>query len=278
MQYRTLGKTGLSVSEIGYGGGRVRPAHDETELVNMLHYALERGFNYLDTAPTYGGGYSETVIGKAIAGRREACIVATKTEAFDAAGIAADVAGSLQRLNTDYIDILQFHGGWFPLVGAMSERDSPTEQILNGGGLETYLKLKEQGTVRFIGFSADGPSGGTEQLIATGEFDMMQIHYNLMYQSTCDAFGKRGVIPDAVAKEMGIVLMRSTTSNAFQNLMRHCFPNEMADVDVDSFLLNYSISNPMVDVALMSLQSVDDVEWTNAVSDDVGARLELQAI
>ena len=51
MQYRTLGKTGLSVSEIGYGGGRVRPEHDEISLVNMLHYAMDSGLNYLDTAP-----------------------------------------------------------------------------------------------------------------------------------------------------------------------------------------------------------------------------------
>ena len=270
MQYGTLGKTGLNVSEIGYGGGRVRPTHDETALVNMIHYAIDHGINYLDTAPTYGGGYSETVIGKAIADRRDACIVATKTEAFTPDGIATDVEGSLQRLNTDYIDVLQFHGGWF-----YAEQ---TAEILNGGGLEKYLKLKKEGTVRFIGFSADGPSSGTEQLIATGEFDMMQIHYNLMYQSTCDMFGRRGVIPDAVAQEMGIVLMRSTTSNVFQNLMKHCFPNEMADIDVDSFLLNYSLSNPMVDVALMSLQSTHDVDWTNAVSDDVAARLDLRAI
>ncbi len=270
MQYRTLGKTGFTVSEIGYGGGRVRPEHDETELVKMLHHALGNGLNFLDTAPTYGGGYSETIIGKAIAGQRDDCIVATKTEAFEPEGIVADVEGSLKRLNTDYIDVLQFHGGWFYA--------KETQQILDGGGLETYLKLKEQGKVLCIGFSADGPSGGVEQLIATGEFDMMQIHYNLMYQSTCDAFGNRGVIPDAAAQEMGIVLMRSTTSNAFQNLIQHCFPTEMADADIDRFLLNYSLSNPLVDVALMSLQSVADVEWTTAVSNDVAARLDLRAI
>ena len=270
MQYRTFGKTGLSVSEIGYGGGRVRPEHDEAALVKMLHYAMDCGLNYFDTAPNYGDGYSETVIGKAIAGRREKCIIATKTEAFRSDGIAREVEKSLQRLGTDYIDVLQFHGGWFYMA--------ETDAILYGGGLATYLDLKDQGKVRFIGFSADGPSSGAEQLIATGAFDMMQIHYNLMYQSTCDAFGGRGVIPDAVTRDMGIVLMRSTTSNAFQNLMKHCFPNEMADVDVDSFLLNYSLSNPMVNVALMSLQSVDDVDWTNAVSDNVDARLDLRAI
>ena len=270
MQYRTLGKTGLRVSEIGYGGGRIRPEHDINELVNMIHYAVDCGVNFIDTAPTYGGGYSETVIGKAISDRRERCIVATKTEALDPDGIASDVEGSLKRLDTDYIDVLQFHGGWF--------YEGETNQILNDGGLEKYLQLKQEGKVRYIGFSADGPSGGTEQLIATNAFDMMQIHYNLMYQSTCDMFSKRGVIPDAVEQEMGIVLMRSTTSNAFQNLITQCFADEMADVDVDSFLLNYSLSNLDVDVALMSLHSKEDVDWTNAVSDDVNARLDLRAI
>lgn len=270
MQYNVLGKTGLRVSEIGYGGGRVRPEHDENTLLNMLNYAIGKGVNYFDTASSYGGGYSETVIGKAIAGRRNSCIVATKTKAIDPVGIIDEVEGCLHRLGTDYIDVLQFHGGWFYA--------EETEKILNGGGLETYLKLKREGKIRYIGFSADGPSGGTEELIGTGEFDMIQTHYNLMYQSTYDAFGKRGIIPDAVAQDMGIVLMRSTTSNAFQNLMKQCFPNEMVNVDVDSFLLNYSLSNPMVNVALMSLQSNEDVDWTNAVSDNVDARLDLQAI
>lgn len=271
MQYRTLGKTGLRVSEIGYGGGRIRPEHDINELVNMIHYAIDCGVNYIDTAPTYADGYSETVIGKAIADRRERCIVATKTKAaFDPDDIVSDVEGSLKRLNTDYIDVLQFHGGWWHV--------GETHLIFNENGLRTCEQLQKEGKVRYIGFSADGPSTGTDQLIDSNAFDMMQIHYNLMYQSTCDMFSNQGVIPDAVEHDMGIVLMRSTTSNAFQNLIAQCFAEEMADVDIDSFLLNYSLSNLDVDVALMSLHSKEDVDWTNAVSDDVDARLDLRAI
>ena len=270
MQFRKLGRTGLRVSEVGYGGGRVNPNQDRRELVEMLHAAFEAGLNYLDTAPDYGGGFSEVIIGEAVKGRRDGCIVATKTEAFDPEGIIADVDGSLKRLGVDVIDVLQFHGGWF------SEEE--TQQVLDDGGLETYRRLRDQGKVRFLGFSADGPSAGVERMIATGEFDVMQIHYNLMYQSTCDAFGDRGVIPDAKAQGMGIVLMRSTTSGAFPKLMRYCFRKEMEGVDLDGFLLNFVLSNPMVDSALMSLQSVEDVNWTNAVSDDVDARLDLQEI
>ena len=270
MQYRTLGRTGLRVSEVGYGGGRVAPNQERRPLIDMLHSAFEVGLNYLDTAPDYGGGFSEDIIGEAIKGRRDECIIATKTEAFDPKGIMADVDGSLKRLGVDVIDVLQFHGGWFG--------EEEAQQVLDDGGLETYRRLRDQGKVRFLGFSADGPSGGVERMIGTGEFDVMQIHYNLMYQSTCDAFGNRGVIPDAKAQGMGVVLMRSTTSGAFPKLMRHCFRKEMEGVDLDGFLLNFVLSNPLVDSALMSLQSAEDVNWTNAVSDDLDGRLDLREI
>ena len=77
---------------------------------------------------------------------------------------------------------------------------------------------------------------------------------------------------------MGIILMRSTTSQSFQRLMCHSFPNQIAEAEIDSFLLNYVLSNPLVDVALMSLQSSNDVMWTNTVSDATEMRINLQEI
>jgi len=80
-----------------------------------------------------------------------------------------------------------------------------------------------------------------ERIIATGEFDVMQIHYNLMYQSACVGFVNRGVILDANVRKMRIMLMRSTTSDAFPILMRQCLPQQMQGVDLDGFLLNYAL-------------------------------------
>ena len=117
-----------------------------------------------------------------------------------------------------------------------------------------------------------------ERIIATAEFDVMQIHYNLMYQSACDGFVSRGVIHDADVRKMGIVLMRSTTSGTIPKLMRQCFPQQMQEVNLDGFLLNYAPSNPLVDTALMSLESIEDVDWTNAVSDNTDTRLNLRQI
>ena len=265
-----LGATGLRVSEVGYGGGRVRGDADPAAITHMLHHAFDLGLNYIDTAPSYGGGLSETLIGQAIAGRRDGLVIATKTKSRDPREIPAEVDGSLRRLGVDVIDVLQFHGGYIP--------DDDASAILDGGGVDAYRRLRDDGKVRYLGFSTDGPSGGAERLVASGAFDMIQVNYSLMYQSTHDMFGDTGLIPAADAEGMGVVLMRSTTSGVFPRLMRRSFPKELADADLDAFLLNYALSNPLVDCALMSLGSDADATWTNAVSDDVDGRLDLRAL
>lgn len=270
MQYRVLGKTGLRVSEVGYGGGRVRTNQDQSELIKVIQKMIELGINYFDTAPTYGSGTSEIILGNAIKGHRDKCIIATKTEAYDPEGIIKDLEGSLKRLQTDFIDILQFHGGWF--LG------NEAAAIIEGGGLERYKRLKKEGKVRFIGFSADGPSPRVSKLIETGEFDMFQVHYNLMYQNTYDSFSGRGIIADAESQNMGIVTMRSTTSGAFQKLMRLCFPGKIPEADIEAFLLNYTLSNPLVDSALMSIQSIEEVEKLNKISDNLSARIDIREV
>ena len=270
MNYRTLGRTGLSVSEIGYGGGRVRPGQDIDEIKSVLSHAIDAGINFFDTAPTYGGGLSEELIGQVIAGRRESIVLASKTKPRDPTGIVDCVEGSLRRLGVETIDILQFHGGWIPSEDA--------DEILDQGGIETYLKLKEEGKIRFLAFSADGPGDGITRLIRTGQFDAIQCHYNLFYQAMYDGFYAEGIMAEAEKKEMGIFTMRSTTSSAFPNLMKQCFPEFAATNDLESFLLNYTLSNPLVDSALMSLQSFAAVDTCARVSDDEESRLDIRAV
>lgn len=270
MQYRVLGKTGLRVSEVGYGGGRVRPNQGQAELIKVIEKMIDVGINYFDTAPTYGSGTSEIILGSAIKPQRDKCLIATKTEAYDPKGVVKDLDGSLKRLQTDFIDILQFHGGWF--LG------NEADEIIKGGGLEAYKRLKADGKVRFIGFSADGLSPGVSKLIKIGEFDMIQVHYNLMYQNTYDGFSGHGIIADAESQNMGIVTMRSTTSGAFQKLMRTCFPGKIAEADIEAFLLNYTLSNPLVDSALMSIQSIEEVEKLNKISDNTSVRVDIRDV
>ena len=282
MQYRTLGRTGLIVSEIGVGGaqfglpnymGRWDPFTEEAQQVvtATVRRALELGYTYFDTAPGYGNGRSEEMLGIALQGHRDGVVLATKVSdgQWTPVGIRASVEASLRRLRTDVLDVIQFHDGWY--------HPDQVDQILRGGGLETFQQLKQEGKVRFIGFTAEGPSAGVEQLIATGAFDTMQIRYSLMYQHPSDFENNEGVIRQADAQGMGIILMRPLTSGVFQRLMKQTFP-EIDTERVGRLLLNYVLSDPYVDVALIGMRDPHLVEVNNAISDDGTSRFDLAAL
>jgi aryl-alcohol dehydrogenase-like predicted oxidoreductase len=280
MQIRILGRTGLRVSEIGFGGAPAGIANylepwdpagaGETEsLVAAIHRAIDLGLNYFDTAPGYGDGAGEALFGRALAGRRDRAILATKTGARDAQGIRRSLEASLRRLQTEVIDVLQFHGGWYP--------PEDVERIL-GEGLAAYQALRDEGKVRFLGFTAEGPSGGVSRLIATDAFDVLQVRYNLLYQHTCDHVNDAGVMREAEARGMGIVTMRTLTSGIFQKLMRQVFPDAMALAELDRLCLRYVLSNPLVDVAIVGMRRAAEVEMNAALSDDAEARLDLVAL
>jgi len=279
MRYRMLGRTQLEVSEVGVGGaqfglpnymGHWDPFTAEAQRITAatIHRALELGYNYFDTAPGYGNGRSEEMVGKALEGHREEAIIATKVSSgrWTPQGIRRSVEASLRRLQVDVIDIIQFHGGWYPRENL--------DAILEGGGLETFLRLREEGQVRFIGFTTEGPSAGVEELIATGAFDTMQVRYNLMSQHPSDFETGQGIIRQADAQGMGIILMRSMTSGVFQRLMAQTFP-QLDTLEVGRLLLNYVLSDPYVDVALVGMREPRYVQINNAISDDTSSRLDL---
>lgn len=280
MQYRTLGRTGLRASEIGFGGAQVGIAdymetwdpHGDREqrtINEALNRALDLGLNYIDTAPAYGDGTSEEILGRVVAKRRAECIVATKVTDFDRESVLASAEQSLRRLQAEVIDILQLHGNAYE----KEEMDA----ILDGGGLEALQKLRDQGKIRFLGFTAERPSGGVSALIATGAFDVMQIRYNFTYQCACDFIFPGGVMHEAEAQGMGIVIMRPLTSGIFQRLMPKAFP-QLAGADLSAFLLNYVLSNPLVDVAIIGMRRPEEVERNNALSDDAALRLDLEEV
>jgi hypothetical protein len=289
MQYRTLGRTGLRVSEIGFGGAVVgipnyiepwdpHNSDSQAQVVRALHCALDLGLNYLDTAEGYGEGISEEILGRVIGPRRCECVVATKVTSREPTAIRTACEASLRRLQTDVIDVYQFHGGWYD--------PDDVAAILERGGLETMLALRQEGKIRFLGFTAEAPTGGVSQLIATGAFDVLQIRYNLMYQHACDFVNERGVMFEAEAPDpkgrqaqgMGIVTMRSLTSGTFQKLMAAAFDPPPDREQVHRLLLQYVLSNPFVDVAIVGMRQPEEVEGNIAVADDLGGRLDLPGL
>jgi predicted aldo/keto reductase-like oxidoreductase len=183
--------------------------------------------------------------------------------------VIESVEKSLRRLQTGVIDVIQFHGGDYP--------PDALDTILNGGGLDAFQKLRDQGKVRFLGFTAELPSGGVSHLIATGAFDVMQIRYNFMYQGACDFINERGAMREAEAQNMGIVIMRPMTSGIFQRLMKRAFP-QLSEADLGAFLLNYVLSNPFVDVAIIGMRRIAEVDCNNAISDNTAMRLDLAKV
>jgi L-galactose dehydrogenase len=152
MEYRTLGRTGLVVSKLGYGGsplGNEFGDADPLEGERAVHCAIDLGINYFDVAPYYGRTLAETRLGAALAGRRDKVILATKCGRYDvnefdfsAARIRASIDESLRRLRTDYLDVFLAHDIEFVTGKEIVEEAIPTMRA-----------LQREGKTRFIGIS-----------------------------------------------------------------------------------------------------------------------------
>ncbi len=155
--YRTLGKTDLKPSGVGYGIGYV-PIKD------VVARSLDMGVNYFDTARDYKD--SEKIFSEVIKGRkRDKIIIATKSPSFKKEGVLADIDTSLKELGTDYIDIWHLHA-----------RDAPA--TINDGVLEAMVQCKKSGKARYLGFSCHKPYAMVDFLIKTKVFDVMQMTYS----------------------------------------------------------------------------------------------------
>src|SRR3989338_5652431 len=182
MEYRILGRTGLRVSVIGLGtmvhAGHFGPMKDE-ESLDAIDAALDLGVNFIDTSDAYGAGYSETLLGKALKGKRGKVILATKGGNVMAGPnrgkriFAADYIGrvmeeSLRRLQTDYIDLYQLH--------------NPDVEVIRGGEVwELLERRKKEGKIRHYGVSINKMDEGIAA-VRGGRSDTIQIEDNLLDQ------------------------------------------------------------------------------------------------
>jgi len=200
MQYRTLGRTGLKVSELGFGGWEIgsTPPEEADDVGRLLNRVLDLGINFIDSSAAYR--WSEELIAKYVGHRRDEFIFATKcgswrvlqpsgewvqTLDYSAKALGPQIDRSLRRLKSDYIDIIQLH--------------SPTyNDVACGDGLEELKRAQDQGKVRFISLSADGDVA--RKAIEIGEYDTLQITYNVLQPEAAD------IIAAAREKDMGIII------------------------------------------------------------------------
>ncbi len=284
MEYRALGKTGLGVSCLGFGGAPMGIpgylSHEDRDSdafrstgVAAIREAVARGVNYFDTAPGYGDGRSERIFGEALDGLRDRAVLATKYPFRN--GLTPEqrtdaLRASLERLRTDRVDILQFHGGHFD--------DELTDRILASGVLDWVDEMQARGLCRFRGITAEGPSGGLERLLRTGRFDVMMIAYNLVYQCACNRTNQpTGIIPFAKSLGIGVTTMRPTTCGFLQKLLGATFPG-LDTAKLRRLTIRFVLSTPEVDCCVVGMRTPAEVAANAELAEDVAGRLDIPSL
>jgi uncharacterized protein len=203
--YRTLGRTGEKVSLVGIGGYHLgKPDLEAEESIRIVRRALDEGINFLDNCWDYNGGESEIRMGKALRdGYRLKAFLMTKIDGRDKATATNQINESLKRLQTDRIDLLQFH----EII-----RDSDPDRIFApGGGLEAALQARKAGKVRYIGFTGHKSPDIHLKMLATASahqftFDTVQMPLNVM-DHHFDSFEAK-VLPVLLKEDIGVLGMK----------------------------------------------------------------------
>jgi aryl-alcohol dehydrogenase-like predicted oxidoreductase len=231
MRYRTLGKTDLRISEIGFGCGNnavlmVKASYQEQ--IKAVRRALDLGINYFDTAFAYGLGKSEENLGRILneLGSKPAISTKIRLEPGDlrdlkAATIDAVEAG-LARLKRERIDLIQLHTR-VTLARGRSKRFSLTAKDVLGrqGVIEGFKEMRDRGKVDYFGFSGLGDANALQELVDSGEFNAFQAYYNLLNPSAgqyvsqgFNAVDYGLIIDRAAAKGMGASVIRVLAAGA----------------------------------------------------------------
>src|SRR5258708_4300279 len=202
--YRPLGRTGERVSLIGLGGYHLAKQSSTEESIRIIRTGIDEGINFLDNCWDYNGGESEIRMGKALRdGYRGKAFPMTKIDGRTKTAAAAQLNESLRRLQTDRIDLLQFHE---------AIRDSDPDRVFaQGGGMEAVLEAQKAGKVRYIGFTGHKRPDIHLNILATAskrgfKFDAVQMPLNVM-DAHFNSFEKK-VLPVLTENGVGVLGMK----------------------------------------------------------------------
>ncbi len=233
MEYRTLGKTGLRISEISFGCGAVgglMTADRHEEQAGVIRRALDLGITHFDTASSYGDGTSETNLGKVLKEIEPEITLSTKVrlgperpDDLKKATIAS-VEQSLKRLGRDAVDVIQLHDN--VASGEWAQFSLTPEDVL-GPVLEAFQTLRDRGKVRFFGFTALGEPDALHALVESGEFHTAQVYYNLLNPTAgypapigYRALDYGRLLEKAAAHDMGVFAIRVLARGALTGAPR----------------------------------------------------------
>lgn len=207
MLYRPLGNTGVEVSVIGMGGYHLgKPGLPEQEAIRLIHRGLDRGITFLDNCWDYNNGNSEVLVGTALkqGSYRQKAFVMTKIDGRTRQAAQQQIEQSLERLQTDHIDLLQHH--------EILRFEDPDRVFANGGSMEAVLDAKQAGKVRFIGFTGHKDPHIHLYMLDVAKqhgfhFDAAQMPLNVM-DAHFRSFAQL-VVPKLVAEGTGVLAMKT---------------------------------------------------------------------
>lgn len=298
MQYRPLGKTGLTISEIGYGAWGIGQSGwigaDDRQSLEALNRSIDLGLNFIDTALAYGDGHSEQLVGQVVRERSESVYVATKippmngmwpapdgvsvSDVFPGAYVRQCTERSLRNLGLERIDVQQFHV-W------------SDEWVESGDWLDAVEQLKREGKIRAFGISInDHQPNNALRLIATGVVDTVQVIYNIFDQAPEDALfdacqeHQVGIIVRVPFDEGGLT-GRITPDTQFpaEDFRAHYFQGDrkrqvyvkvqalaedlgIAVEDVPAIALAYTLQPSAVSTVIPGMRTVANVDRNCAIS------------
>ena len=227
MDYRVLGKTGLRVSVIGFGGIPVQRINKE-ETIEVINRAQELGINFIDTARGYGN--SEILIGEALKGKREKWIIASKTMARDKETMKTDIDKSLTNLNTNYIDLYQLHN-----VKTMEDY----EKVLSENGAYAALEeAKITGKVRHIGITAHSLDM-LKIAVESGKFETIMYPYNIVETQASELFQRANEL------NIGVIAMKPMAGGALTD---------------GTIAMKFILENKSITTAIPGMASTKEVE------------------
>ena len=246
---RTLGKTGYAVSLFSLGGeATVEQSGRADEAEEIINRAIDKGVNYIDTAPTYGGGGSESNIGLVMEYRREEIFLATKTGDRSYDGTMRLIEQSLNRLRTDHIDLYQLHN-----VRTAGDLESI---FAESGAIKALEKLKDEGVIRYMGITSHKDPDILLQGINEYPFDCLLMSFNagdIHYVPF-----QEKLLQEAVNKDMGIIAMKVTArgrifqESGLQNMKQ---------------ALDYVFSFP-ISTAIVGISNQDEVDENACIAAD----------
>lgn len=240
MRKRKLGKTGLEVTQVGFGAIKL-PSVSEEQAAEALNAALDHGINFIDTARNYRD--SESKIGKAVGHRRDEYYLATKTSARDRAGLRRDLETSLSELGMDRVDLYQFH--------TVSGEEEWQQVMAKDGALAEARKAQDEGVFDHLGITIHRDLNVMRKAIECGEFETVM----LCYSAIDSEYVGPEILPLAGEKGLGVIIMKSLSGGM---LVSEGFEEGNRAGDGDPLVtqcLRYVLSNESVSCVIPGMRN-----------------------